>query len=250
MYNTKCTFFNKTLTLKQDVNEPLEPYYFMICQASRIIFESKCDEQIILFPSTIYLKFNNEYNYPIVLTPTFKHLVIESMYTCAFPLKLPMKFESLNIYHFTLPIELNKYMKCFSMIYDSIHTLKLNKSLCYFEQSSVVNLALNKNLKQLWVGNLYQLDLPKHLTHLTGYIYSNKVMPLPADIIYLQIGYDFLSKYFILEHSTEQVHIFSHSKDYYLIDNLPNNKKPITLECELSMELNNLPNNLIIDNRF
>lgn len=67
---------------------------------------------------------------------------------------------------------------------------------------------------------------------------------------YIQIEYNFSSKYFILEHSTKQIYILIHPNDYYLIDRLPNSKKLITLECAMSMVLNNSPNNLIIDYRF
>lgn len=250
MSTLKYTFINKTLTFKYDIDEQLEPYYFMMYQASCIIFNKKSNSPIILFPNTTHLELGDVYSHSLILTPNIKKLVIAFRYE--YSLKCPLKFKSLYIFDCSALLELNKYMKSLTTLCDfNPPTLNLNKCLNYLECSSSGNSSpmLNKNLKQLWGG--CSLQLPKNLTLLIISVQSNKILLLPARITYLQVGCVY-PDYFILEHSLEhiQLNILVHCSDYYLIDNLPNNKKTITLECTSPMVLNNLPNNLKVENMF
>lgn len=249
MSTNHYTFENGTLQFIHGFNEPLEPYYDIMVYASRIIFPNNFDQPIMLFPNTTYLKVERGYNLPIVLSQNLWSLHIFTSY--GHVLKLPSGLKTLIIFKYELPLELNKNMKIFEINNGFNRTIRLNKIMehitiqCYNNQ-----IILNKKLNcfHVW-GTLNQLlELPKHLTRLS--VAGVKKILLPPFITYLNIGC-VNTDYFVLEYKiTKPIHIIINSCDPHLLDNIPNNKEGILLNCGLKKPTHNLPNNSVVKGHF
>lgn len=245
----KYTWDNELLRFTDSFNEPLEPYHGIMSQASRVMFSRIFNGPIILFPNMTYLSIGCYYTFLIVPNRNIRTLCIEGLYQ--HELKLPSKFETLIMFSYKKHLTVNKNMKTFDIHYYEGNTLHMNKTMDYVTFGGFDgHISTNKRLSELYVGDEFDqpLNLPKHLSVLQiGSFYSGKIL-LPRSITSIFINCDCMRQ-FVLECNVLS-HIFIHSSDHCLIDNLPDNKTPIELEYELSVTAHNLPKNSYVSGRF
>lgn len=246
-------FYDNILQFKDGFDEPLEPYYNIMVQASRVIFPSYFNHPIVLFPNTIHLETRRGYDLPIVLTHNILTLIIDAYYK--YFLKLSSKIETLIMLKYSSLLELNKNMKYLQAneSFDHNRIICLNK-IMYHTMFECANnqVVLNKKLKKFCMWGLFNqpLELPKHLLELTfGYKYDKKIL-LPSSINYLSVCYCCKGCVMLDCATANSINILIDSRDYYLIDNLPNSKGKIVLKYRLNSSANNLPTNLIVGGRF